>query len=114
MSDYLSEDEALDWFARKGLPICKSTLRAERARIVHLRIRRRVFYPISSLEAYLQSVLCPAITSRSATDRPTGTSPGPIPKLDARAVSQRVRKTMRKQASSSLTGTSKPSIRVVK
>ena len=114
MSDYLTEDQALDWFANRGLPICKSTLRAERKHIRHVRIRRRVFYPVVGLEAYLEAKECPATISRSEKDQQTGMSAGPTPKLDALAVRQRVQRTMKKLASSSPTGRSTPSITVVK
>ena len=114
MSDYLTEDQALDWFANRGLPICKSTLRAERPRIMYVRIRRRVFYPVASLEAYLASVTCPATISKNEKGLQTGTSAGPTPALDARAVRQRVQRTMKRLESSSHTGRSTRSITVVK
>ena len=78
MSDNLTEDQAVYWLAERGVSVCKTTLRAERAegKIMHLRVRRRVFYPVAGLQAYLNKVTCPAIDSPSGLNRHTGRSLG--------------------------------------
>lgn len=112
MSENLTEDQAVYWLAERGVSVCKTTLRAERAegKIMHLRVRRRVFYPVAGLQAYLHKVTCPAIDSPSGLNRLTGMSPG---SMDIRAVSQRVRRAIQRQKSSSTSSSSKSSIRAV-
>lgn len=87
--------------AAKELRVSAFTVRLEReaGRLGHAKLRSRVFYPMSLINAYKASITCPAkSTSGSTPDLDAGTSHGP--KASARDALQRARRIVSKQSGS--------------
>lgn len=87
--------------AAKELRVSVYCVRLEReaGRLGHARLRKRVFYPLSMIEAYRQSITCPAKSASggipSANDT---TSPGPS--VGARSALRRAQEIIGKHSGS--------------
>ena len=89
---WLTEKEAA-----KELRVSVYVVRAEReeGRLAYARVRRRVFYPLSMIEAYTASLICPAKSNSGSLPSPVaGTSHGRS--RGARTVAQRALETAAK------------------
>lgn len=84
--------------AAKELRVSAYVVRQERlaGRLQFARLRRRVFYPMSLLNAYKASLICQEkLTSGTIPAAGVGTSPGP--NLDARSALQRAQRIVARQ-----------------
>jgi hypothetical protein len=77
--------------AAQELRVSVTTVRAERVRIGYIKLRKRIFYPLSQIEAYKASLLCPGSVSGSTPPADDGTSHGPSRTAD-RSVSRQARR----------------------
>lgn len=90
---WLTEKEAA-----KELRVSPYVVRQERlaGRLEFARLRRRVFYPLSLLNAYKLSLICQAKSNSGSIPVPgVGTSHGPT--LDARTALQRAQQIVQRQ-----------------
>ncbi len=81
------------------LRVSPQTIRAERGagKLGYAKVRRRVFYPMSAIDAYRAAAQCPASPISGSIPSPgTGTSPGQRPEV-VRDALQRAREIVEKR-----------------
>jgi hypothetical protein len=105
MSDEKRDPWLTEKEAAKELRVSAYTVRLEReaGRLGFAKLRRRVFYPMSLIEAYRQSITCPAKSNSGDTLTASATtSPGPLAR--GPTAFQRAQRTLEKLRSSGRLG----------